>query len=459
MPARQQQLLATTLVALAALCAGCGAQSGEGPPGVVLILVDTLRADVLGCYGGDPRVSPNIDALAARGVLFESMQAAAPWTGPSVASVLTGRYPDEIGIHELTDPLPAAVPTLAQRFRTAGYRTGAVISNNIAGPDFGYGKGYDALRFERYKHREGPLEGHPSYTADRVTDDALAVLDELGGTDRPFFLYVHYTDPHEPYLPPEPYRTTWAGEHEPMPDAWFARMAYTKRRPTQAQVELMRARYRGEVAFADAEIGRLLEALPEDTTVVLTADHGEEFLEHGRFQHGHSLYQELVHVPLIVAGPGIQKGVRQGDFVVSHADIAPSLVELAGLEADASAFSGMSWLGFVPGAPPRQLDPSASTVHSVMEHEQQELLASTQRFGPLKLIRDGVRADDQLYDLAGDPGEHDDLAGDRDRAADLSALGATIEARRAAIRADWSSEVDPEAAAARDAELRSIGYK
>lgn len=444
--------LRSTALALA-LASACGCGRGDAaarPPDVVVVLVDTLRADVLASYGGPVGEGGAIAGLAARGALFENAQAASPWTGPSVSSLLTGFYPDEIGIHDIADPLPRSVTNLAQRLRGAGYATGAVVSNNIAGPAYGHDKGYDRFVFGRYKDKQGdgPAAARPSFTADRVTDAALAWLSELpGGDRRPFFLYVHYTDPHEPYLPPEPFRSRFQGAVEPLPDEVVLERRYAVRPVRPEAVAAVRAAYQGEVAFADHEIGRLLAALPPDALVLLTADHGEEFLEHGAFFHGQSLYQELVHVPLVVAGPGIQGG-RRVAALASHVDVVPTLLELCGVDSGGARFSGRSLAPLLRGEPSAE-----ATVHSVLEQGAKRLLAA--RSGDDKLIEapDDAR---RLFDLARDPRELRDVTAER--AALAAELAARIAARRAAIVPLEDEPADPAAAEARERELRAIGY-
>jgi arylsulfatase A-like enzyme len=432
---------------LSALAACGGPGEAARPPDVALIVVDTLRADVLSAYGGPVGAGGAIEALAARGVLFEDAQATSPWTGPSVASLLTGRYPDEIGIHDIRDPLPRSATNLAQRLQTAGHATGAVVSNYLAGPAYGHDKGYDRFLLRRYKDRRHG--GRPRFTADRVTEEALAWLRSRARDDRrPFFLHVHYTDPHEPYLPPEPYRSRFRPEGQPLSDddTLQARFAAP---PLRAEaVAAARAAYAGEVAFVDHEIGRLLAGLPAATLVLLTADHGEEFLDHGGLFHGHSLYRELVHVPLVVAGPGVPSGRRVRE-VVSHVDVVPTLLELCDVAAPARAFSGRSLVPLLSGE-----GGPGPAVHAVLERDGRRLLAV--RIGAHKLIEAAGGGERRLYDLTADPLERSDLAGTRPDLA--AALAARIAQRRAAAAPIPDAARGDGLAEARERELRALGY-
>jgi arylsulfatase A-like enzyme len=434
------------LLAVASCAPACREAAPPRPKSVVVIVVDTLRADALESHGAPPGSAPALQALAQRGTVFENALAAAPWTGPAVAALLTGRYPDEVGVRNLRDALPAGVPTLAQRFQRAGYATAAVVSNALAGPTYGHGKGYDFVHAERYK--EGPGEP-PTFRADAVVDAALPWLAaRLDDPERPFFLYLHTCDPHEPYLPVEPFRTRFAGGFEALDDAWILAQSYVQERLERSKLEALRALYRGEVAAADAALARLLARLPADTLVAVTSDHGEEFLEHDALLHGHTLFQELLHVPWLLAGPGVP--VRRELAPVSQVDLAPTLLELAGLAFDAREFSGKSLAPLLRGT-----DAAAGerALHAVLEDGQRRTLAV--RRGKWKLIHGVSRGTTRLFDLERDPQERTDLSADHpDLVRELLALVAERTDAIVPVEAD----ADPEAAARREAELRAIGY-
>ncbi len=318
------------------LLMGCGPQR---PPDVVLIVVDTLRADRLGCYGAEPSATPNLDRLATEGVRFDATMATSSWTGPTVASIVTGRYPDELGMFGSRQPLPDSVPNLADVLGAAGYQTLAVVSNGIAGPSYGHDRGYDEFYFESYKTKK--KRGVPSFTADRVTDKALELWNRRERS-RPVLLHVHYTDPHEPYMPPEEWRERYMKGMAPLDDRYLLSQGFRSETPNEGTLKALKAAYLAEIAFTDHEIGRLLDSVGSEPLVVFLSDHGEEFLEHDGFLHGKSLYEELVRVPFLVRGPGIPAG-QVVSSPVSQVDLMPTLLEMTGIEGP-TQFSGVSLL-------------------------------------------------------------------------------------------------------------------
>jgi arylsulfatase A-like enzyme len=250
------------------------------PPNLVVVLVDTLRADALAAYSGRPGEMPRLDAFSERAAVFTDVLANSSWTRPSVASLFTGLLPEEHGANA-GQRLPDTRETLAEKLGARGYETAAFVSNfAVVGMQAGFGQGFE--RFEE-------LRGHPwPYArADRVNEAVLRFVEERGRDAkplRPLFLYVHYLDPHDPYL---------AG---PTPGLW--------------PPESSREAYAAELRFLDPEIERLLLAieakLPGPTFVLVTSDHGEEFGEHGEEGHGHSLFAELVRIPALLLGPGVE---------------------------------------------------------------------------------------------------------------------------------------------------------
>ena len=323
-------------------------------PNVLLIVVDTLRADKLGCYGSDLGATPRIDAFAATGQRFERAYAQAPWTLPSFATIFTAQPPPrhraggQVGRFRR---LPDSARTVAECFRDAGYQTASVVNVDFLTELFGMAQGFEHVDFEVYPNN---VRMRP---ADQATDAAIAWLD--GRDERPFFLFVHYFDPHLVYDPPGEYRERFAAPEDRADSSWvFGTRAdvvgFRRGKRTFGDATIRRAEklYNGEVAYTDHELGRLLDALDElklaDTTIVaFTSDHGEEFLEHGGFEHGHSLYDELLHVPLIIRQPG-----RAGPGVVGEAvglvDLAPTLCAMAGVAAD-PAFAGRSLVPLIDG--------------------------------------------------------------------------------------------------------------
>ncbi|MGE5205413.1 MAG: sulfatase, partial [Chlamydiota bacterium] len=306
--------------------------AAAGSPNVLVIVVDTLRADHLSTYGYSRPTSPNLSRIASQGVLFENAMAPSSWTLPSHASMLTGRYPHEHGARFIDSTLTLRYPTLGEAFQRLGYRTaGFSASTYFFSRRTGLGRGF--IHFE--DDFESPAAAFPqTYYGERV-EKLLYRLhvakDRIGRRSarqinqhalrwiesdrrRPFFVFLNYYDVHDPYLPPEPYLhrfTKLPHPAGPMPLAWdwFARLT-----PAQRQGEM--DAYDGAIQYVDTELGEFFQqlhqrGLDKNTLVVITSDHGEEFNEHGFMDHLNALYRELIHVPLIFWEPGkLPQGVR-----------------------------------------------------------------------------------------------------------------------------------------------------
>ncbi len=316
--------------------AGAPAAGPGGGPNIVLVLVDTLRADHLGVYGYDRPTSPRLDAFAAGGTTWTRAYAQSGWTLASVTSLLSGQYPHQHGVvRDSRQPdrfgcLVPAVETLPEALRGAGYATAGFINNTFLAPEFGLKQGFDL-----YDYKGATNVEHRS--ADQTVDDALTWWDAQG--DRPRFALVHFMEPHLNYEAPADIRGMFA--EGPGPDQLamvpgkadpFVQMQFGELIPSEESKRYTVARYDEEVRTADRAFGRLLDGLQargqlDGTLVVLTADHGEEFWDHGRFEHGHALWSELTRVPLVAAGPGVSTG--RVDTVVEHVDLFQGLVEKA----------------------------------------------------------------------------------------------------------------------------------
>jgi arylsulfatase A-like enzyme/Flp pilus assembly protein TadD len=279
---------------------------------VVLITIDTLRSDHVGCYGYKGIKTPNIDGLAADGVRFERAFAVVPVTLPSHTSMLTGTYPMLSGMHDFSgNKLSPAQPTLASVLKQAGYQTGAVIASAVLDSRFGLNQGFDFYydHFEFSRLDEANLD-QMQRPGNVVADVALDWLQKDWLTKNPqkkFFLWMHLYDPHFPYQPHDPY----SGEYAAQP-------------------------YDGEIAFADEQVGRLLRFLKEKgiyqkTVIVLCGDHGEGLGEHGEKTHGFFIYNTTMHVPLIIRLPE-NAGVRTISDPVSLVDLMPTVLGAVGLE-------------------------------------------------------------------------------------------------------------------------------
>jgi arylsulfatase A-like enzyme len=301
------------------------------------VVVDTLRADHLGAYGWSRDTSPNLDRLAAEGELYRHAFAQAPWTLPAVASILTGQLPQVHGggrgVRGFLYPVRPGIPILAEELQSAGFRTGAVVNVEFLRPESGLSRGFDHYDAEYSSINQG------GRNAAETTDAALHWLDEVG-TD-PFFLLVHYFDPHLTYDPPVPFDTMFDdGEGPSIPPGFGSEEQVHALRDgrlvlDESQRRSLVARYDGEIRYTDEEFGRLRREMErrdlwENTLVIVVGDHGEEFWEHGGFEHGHSHHHEVLHVPLILRRPSGSPSIREER--VRQLDIFPTVLDAAALE-------------------------------------------------------------------------------------------------------------------------------
>ncbi len=312
----------------------------------MLIVIDTLRRDHLGCYGAQRETSPAIDAFAAHAVRFERAYTTAPWTQPAVASMLTGLYPSGHGLKR-PGRLSGTIPTLAERLGDAGYATAAVVSHTLLKRRHGFDRG-----FERWDESPAAFPVRDS-TSDAVTQAAQLALAALAADARPFFLLVHYFDPHYEYLrhPDVGFAAPRAGRLDGSQSVAELRAMVPLRNDER---ELLTALYDEEIRHTDAAVGRLLDALAasgraENALIVLTADHGEEFQERGWIGHTNSLYDELMRVPLIVRPPGGAGAPADVDALVSLVSLTPTVLDYAGVRAEPAAASGRSWRPLLEG--------------------------------------------------------------------------------------------------------------
>ncbi|MBW2400612.1 MAG: sulfatase, partial [Deltaproteobacteria bacterium] len=300
--------------------AGCTPPTSSPAPQLLLLIsVDTLRADRLGSYGSELGISPNLDAFAEQSQVFEAAYAPTSFTLPSISALLTGRYPEEIGILGNRSALAPSVPTLATALREAGWRSAAVVGNLVLRRNAGLAEGFDV-----YDDDLQDLEstrGWPERVARDTTDAALAQLDGFPRNhDDRLFLWVHYQDPHGPYTPPVGHRERFLESERAKQDGQRDLPEATGHRgrghipdyqvvDEQREVAFYRAGYDGEIHYLDAELGRLLSVLDEReltprSVVVFTADHGESLGERDYwFAHGDRLDEALVRVPLLLRVP------------------------------------------------------------------------------------------------------------------------------------------------------------
>lgn len=344
----------TALPLVIALAFGCSGQPAERL--LLLVTIDTLRADHVGAYGATQELTPRIDALAARSLRFAASYAPASYTLPSIASIHTGRYPEEVGILANLNLFRGSSVTLAEILRLEGWRTGAAVSNYVLRRGTGIEAGFDEYD-DTFTQTEANRD-QPERTAEHTTDAALAVLDRLRESPgNGIFLWVHYQDPHGPYQPPGDLRQRYL-------DAALAQEDGRRELPSfgmnavgaipryqliedRHDVGFYRAGYAGEVRFVDDQLGRLLDGLDErglleTATIALTADHGESLGESNYwFSHGEFLSDALVRVPMLLRIPGVEPGIRHD--VASLIDLLPTLAGRAGVAANAQ-FEGRDLL-------------------------------------------------------------------------------------------------------------------
>jgi arylsulfatase A-like enzyme len=396
-------------------CFACSAPEppfGPGPArNLILISLDTVRPDHLGAYGYDKNTSPTIDRLAAAGALFTDTVAVSPWTRPSNATLLTGVYPLHHGARSFRTVLAKDVPSLPELLGQAGFQTAAIVSSIAIDETSGLDRGFDSFRYVSEWQNLPGGERRPRDPGSSVTRNAIHWLSGRGETR--FFLFLHYYDAHSDYSPRAEYRRLFAGDYSgPVTGSTDQLMEVVegRRRLSEADVVQLTRLYDAGIRQLDAEIGELLRHLDEqdlarDTAILVTSDHGEEFMEHGGVLHARTYYREVIDVPLVVAGPGVPPGWRS-DAVASHIDIAPTLLGLAGLPVP-SAMDGLD-LGRHWGRgplPPEDRILFAEADHS-NETSDQYRMVRTARYKLILNRRNGVA---RFYDLVADPDERHDV--------------------------------------------------
>lgn len=417
----------TALIALglsAVACGGAAAPPREQPvDSLLLVTIDTLRADHVSCYGASPVSTPNLDALAKRGALFERAWSTVPLTTPAHASILTGLYPPAHGVrNNARFRLPDDVTTLAEALKQAGRRSGAVVSSFTTARMFGLAQGFDDYD-DDFGNDAGGGERNQRPASESI-DRAIAWLESQAG--RPVVQWVHLYDPHTPYAAPAEFASQYRSDP-----------------------------YSAEVAYTDAEVGRLFAALDRmqrsaRTVIAVLADHGEGLGTHGEEEHGFLLYEETLHVPLIVAAPGLVAAGTRISSPVSSVDLMPTLLRLLATSPPAG-LNGVDL--FQPQGPARAL--YAETLYPFEEFGWSALYAL--RDADLKYIEAPTP---ELYDLQADPRENRSVA--TQRATEASALGrklrdvaaGLINTERLASAAGFAGRDDPETIA----RLESLGY-
>jgi arylsulfatase A-like enzyme/tetratricopeptide (TPR) repeat protein len=404
-----------------------GGWASGGRPSILLVSIDTLRADHVGSYGYRAAATPVIDALAARGLRFEQAETVTPLTLPAHTSLLSGAFPAFHGVRDNGSfYVSDETTTLAEVLKARGYRTGGFVGAYVLDHRWGIAQGfdhyYDDFDLSHFEMTAG-LDA-AQRPGREVVDHALAWLAQQGS--EPIFAWVHLYDPHSPYMPPEPYRSRFPAT--------------------------IVGAYDGEIAATDAQVGRLVDFLAtsgrlENTVIVVVGDHGESLGEHGEQQHGFFVYDAAVHIPLIVAGPGVP--TRAVPDQVRIVDVMPTILDLVGVAAP-SAVQGASLMPLGRG-------------------ERQDLLGFSETWYPryhygwseLTAVRDGrykfiAAPRRELYDTKADPGELHDVAASNPRVADAleRALREMTAKLASAAPAQKPRPVEPDV----EERLRSLGY-
>jgi len=442
---RNTILVLVVSVAIAASMVGCGRDEepdqlastssewrGEIAPNdlnVVLITIDTLRTDRVSSYGSDLVDTPNIDSFASDGVLFSNAASTVPFTLPAHSSILTGLYPPGHGVRENVGyTLDDSIPTLAEVLSEGGWNTAGFVSAFVLDRRWGIGRGFDHY-FDDFDLAEfdTPSLGSVQRSGDVTIGEAVRWIDGRP-QDAPFFLWLHLYDPHDPYTPPEPFKSMYPN------------------RP-----------YEGEVAYTDSLIGEFRRSLEErglldQSLVILTADHGEGLGDHGEASHGFFVYDTTIHVSLIVRPPVGSVAGRVLDSAVSHVDIFPTILDSVGLAAP-KAVHGRSLLPMIAGenvAPDRGV--YSESLYPLLHYG----------WAPLRVIRTDNRKlisapRPEVFDVIADPREHRDLSHEQ------PAVTLELEKRLSELRAKIESDT-PAAGAAPDidsetlAQLQALGY-
>lgn len=410
---------------LSALLSGC---QPKRDPNVLILVIDALRPDHLGCYGYELDTSPTIDALARRGVLFTDANSLSSYTRAAVPSIFASVHPGAHGVlsqGKQVEMLSDEYKTLAETLQERGYATAAFTPNPSLQRAFNFDQGFD-LYDDGFQL---DVRGNTQYeTARRINERTLRWLRE--NREKPFFAYLHYRDVHAPYVPPPPYDRMFdkPGEGRPLSEGEYKTQPPDIREPRRfPDLDSYIEQYDGEIRYTDDHLAKLLETLQregflDDTVIFLTADHGESFLEHGSWTHGTGLYEELTRVPLLLVLPGEKHAGKRVEAPVQTTDLYPTVLDLLDEEI-LPELQGRSLFDAIEGkaAPDRPIFGEALVGRG---HRPRNFGQFTSvRVGEWKLIYNRWSRTGELYNLSKDPAETRNLLSqERERAKTLLRL-------------------------------------
>ncbi|UCE98571.1 MAG: sulfatase [Planctomycetota bacterium] len=391
---------------------GCGRKkTSVKQTNVILISIDTLRADHVGCYGYQRPTSPTLDNLASEGLLFEDVTSTSPWTLPAHGSLLTGLYPNRHGLKSYNNRLPNDVVTLSEILSKHGFSTAAVVNSLYVSQRYGFNRGFDYFTYVK--------EIINLRVPSRVGDEALNWLAKY--CSEPFFLFLHYFDIHSDYTSLPRYEKQFIRPYHGVADGTTAQLIYFRRGQVhldQTDAVHLVDLYDASIRQMDDGIARLLRFLEtrkllDNSLIVITSDHGEEFLDHGGVLHSRTQYQELLHVPIIMWGPGVPSSKRLKN-VVSLVDVMPTVLSLLDIPKP-SSLDGFDlsplWQQSASQLPPRYLFAEASKDRIIPDERNiKHDIKRAVRHPRYKLHYDRLTKKIQMYDLRNDPSEKIDVA-------------------------------------------------
>ncbi len=448
--------------------AGMRPETADRPVNVILISLDSLRADHVGCYGYERDTTPTLDRLAKQGIRFADAHSTSSWTLPTHLTMFTSLYQLAHGVTVDTMTLDPLIPTLGTVFEKEGYATAGFVSAPYTAATYGYNRGMDVYEdlSEAYGHRD---EARSAVVAPEITKRGIEWMEKHAG--EPFFMFLHYFDIHYDYTSPPPFDTMFDPHYDgPMDGRYFIESKAIHPGMPERDLEHILALYDGEIRFTDGYVAKVLDALDrlelvDNTLVMVVSDHGDEFFEHRNKGHHRSLYDEVLAVPFIVRMPGGKHAGTVVDEPVTLIDIAPTLIDAAGLERPA----GMAGVSLLPAIAGDSSVLEGRPIYSEFFDKRGFNLQVARRLSDRKLIQHFNRLlhprspSVELFDLASDPGERNNVAEQDSDAvrAGLTEMAGWLEEEWRAYRAIQAASVGGATLhhdQAMTERLRSLGY-